>query len=99
VEYEAALARDAGDIRARSNLAAALVRQGDLRRAGEELGRVLQLDPEDAVAHVNIGLVYAQQGDVGRARRAFVEALRLDPSLTPARDALEELSGSRTSNF
>jgi tetratricopeptide (TPR) repeat protein len=99
VEYEAALERDASDIRARSNLAAALVRKGDLRRAGEELGRVLQLDPEDAVAHVNIGLVYAQQGDVGRARRAFVEALRLDPSLTPARDALEELSGSSTSNF
>jgi Flp pilus assembly protein TadD len=76
---------------ARSNLAAALARQGRLDRAAAELRRLLEHDPENAGARTNLGLVLLQQGHREQARVQLEEALRLNPQLTPAADALKEL--------
>ena len=76
---------------ARTNLAAALARQGKLDRAARELTVLLEHDPENAGARTNLGLVLLQQGHPAAARGQLEEALRLDPGLTPAREALDSI--------
>ena len=90
-EYEKALRLDPMHSDSRTNLAAALARQGKLDRAARELAVLLENDPENAGARTNLGLVFLQQGRPADARRQFEEALRLDPGLTPAREALDSL--------
>ena len=90
-EYEKALTLDPMHSDSRTNLAAALARQGKLDRAARELAVLLENDPENAGARTNLGLVFLPQGRAADARRQFEEALRLDPGLTPARAALDSL--------
>jgi Tfp pilus assembly protein PilF len=73
------------------NLAAVLLRQGNLDRAARELERVLEIEPENAGAHTNLGLTLAQQGHLDRAAREFQEALRINPQQQSAREALQTL--------
>jgi tetratricopeptide (TPR) repeat protein len=91
-EYEKALERDPMHSDARTNLAATFARQGRLDRASSELTRLLEHDPENASARTNLGLVLLQQGRHAQARVQLEEALRLNPQLTPAAEALKELS-------
>jgi tetratricopeptide (TPR) repeat protein len=88
-EYRKALDRDAQYSDARSNLATALARRGDIAGAGEELATVVASDPENALARTNLGLVRLQQGRRQEAVREFEEALRLAPGLPAAVEGLE----------
>jgi Flp pilus assembly protein TadD len=73
-------------------MAAALARQGQLDRAGRELGRVLESDPENVAALTNLGLILVGQGAAARGRPYLEEALRLEPGLSVAREALAALN-------
>jgi tetratricopeptide (TPR) repeat protein len=90
-EYELALERDPANSDARGNLAAALVRLGQLDRASRELARVLEYDSENPTARTNLGLVLLQQGRQGAAVEQFRYALRIDPGFAPAAEALRSL--------
>jgi tetratricopeptide (TPR) repeat protein len=91
-EYERALEGDPANSDARGNLAAALVRLGQLDRASRELARVLEYDSENPTARTNLGLVMLQQGRPGAAVEQFRHALRIDPGFAPAAEALRSLA-------
>jgi tetratricopeptide (TPR) repeat protein len=90
-EYEKALAQDPAHGDARTNMAAALVRDGKLDRAVRELEAVVVRDPDNALARTNLGLVFLQLGRRDQARVQLQEALRIDPRLVPAEQALDSI--------
>ncbi len=56
--------------------------------------RAIGVAPRVAAAHYNLGMVYLRQGDPEGAGACFEKALEIDPSFKPARESLEQLTGS-----
>ena len=57
LEYRRALDRDPLDLGARNNLAAVLVKQGQIAAARRELSSILQIDPGNALARANLDIL------------------------------------------
>ena len=72
----------------RRQLANALLRTGDTRRAGEQYEAVLRLDPTDARAHVGTGLLLAMRGRHAEAIESYAAAVRHQPDYLQARLSL-----------
>jgi len=62
-----------------SDRSAKLSRNGDARRAAEELEKAVSLDPEYAEAHGNLGFEYMQLGRLKDAEAEIRRAIALDP--------------------
>jgi Flp pilus assembly protein TadD len=75
---------DDGNARAHSDLGTALLGTQDLERAGGELRKAVQLEPNRAALHSNLGYAEQQMGHLDRAVAEYKDALRLDPKLTSA---------------
>ena len=91
-EYELALQRDPNHVEARMNLAAVLLRQGNLDRAARGASHACSRSNRKTPAPTsNLGLTLAQQGHLERAAREFQEALRINPQQQSAREALQTL--------
>ena len=69
---------------ARNNLGGALLVQGQIDEAIEQLGEAMRLDPAHAEAHSNLGVALARRGQWGEAIEQYKEALSLDPRQTQA---------------
>ncbi|PIQ76637.1 hypothetical protein COU78_05065 [Candidatus Peregrinibacteria bacterium CG10_big_fil_rev_8_21_14_0_10_49_24] len=77
--YEKAIAiRD--HPRTRSNLGAALRKQGRTQEALAEYEKALALDPDSKTAHFGLGILLAEQGNTSRAIQEYVLALETDPT-------------------
>ena len=74
----------------RNNLAVVLV---DMGRTSEAFQQLLVVQPE-GVAHYNLACMLESRGQMDQAVGELQLALTKDPTLTPARDLLEQLSGS-----
>jgi Tfp pilus assembly protein PilF len=72
----------------RNNLATALVDAGRPVEAYQQLAAA----HGEAVAHYNLGYLLASKGDHRQAAAEYQRALALDPSLSPAREALAQLT-------
>ncbi len=59
-----------------------VTRQGDLREAGENLRRAIDVKPEDAGAHNDLGVVYVFQRNFSPAMAAFERAVARKPDET-----------------
>jgi tetratricopeptide (TPR) repeat protein len=71
--------RVAGDYEGHLVLGQAYRRKGDTARAGEELGRAVELKPDSYEARYNLGIVFAQAGDINAATRQLEAAEKLNP--------------------
>ena len=69
---------------ARNNLGGALLVQGAVEEAIEQLQEAVRLDPDHAEAHSNLGVALARRGRLGEAIDHYREALRLDRQQTQA---------------
>jgi tetratricopeptide (TPR) repeat protein len=78
-EFEAALARDGSDPRARSGLGYAYAALGRLDEAEAAQRAALRVDPMLATAHYGLALLDERRGDRAAARRHFEAFLRLEP--------------------
>jgi Tfp pilus assembly protein PilF len=77
--WEQALADDAESTALRTNLARALIETGDLQRARQELGTVLEAEPERASAWNLLGRVERLEGKFEAALEAFQRAVDSAP--------------------
>ena len=66
--------------RTRSNLGAALRKQGKMEEALSEYSRALSIDPESKTAHFGLGILFAEQGNAQRALQEYQRALDIDPT-------------------
>lgn len=73
----------------REALARALYRSGRKRRAGEEFGRILELDPSNDYAHFGLGLCEAATGDTTLALGHLKIAVAMRPDSEDYLHALE----------
>ncbi len=62
-----------------AQLAAAYMRQGNLKAAQEKIDRALSQDPRNATVRTTAGLVYDRLGDDKKAEGYFSSAMRLKP--------------------
>ena len=69
---------------ARNNLGGALLVQGQIDEAIEQLGEAMRLDPAHAEAHSNLGVALARRGRWVEAIEQYKKALSLDPRQTQA---------------
>lgn len=92
-ELEAALALDAGDARAQSDLAYAYALTGRFDDATAAQHAALKLDPRLAAAHYGLGLLDARRGDTAAARRRFDAFVRLQPRSYAAWQVRRQLGG------
>ncbi|RWZ60076.1 rhomboid family intramembrane serine protease [Halobacillus fulvus] len=76
----------------RFNRSYALIQQGEIDQATEDLKRVLELTPDLAEAHYNLALLYQQQGDQANARKHAMEAADLSPDEPNFQELVEEVS-------
>jgi choline-sulfatase len=79
------------DPRARTNLASASMRLGDLDTARAQFEQMVQLGYQVAPAQFNLGVIAARKGDRAEAARRYRLALEADPGFKPAIDALAAL--------
>lgn len=95
--YRAALALAPGDPTLMSDLAAALVSDGDFAAAVEFGRRAVALSPGLAQAHLNLGLALQGQGGAEQdaAETAFRRAAELEPALADAHQALAQIHHAR----
>jgi Tfp pilus assembly protein PilF len=82
--YEAALAHNARNSTALSNLGMLLERRGELARARELYAQAIEVKPGNGYAHNNLGLLLLRQGLHREARRALERATEVDPTLAVA---------------
>jgi len=95
-EYRSAVLLDPGHVRARNNLGALLLKQGDIEAALEQYRAALAEEPEDARTWNNLGEALLAAGRRVRAEEALQRALVLDPRSLKALNNLgicEEKSG------
>jgi Flp pilus assembly protein TadD/serine/threonine protein kinase len=78
--FRAALGLRPGDPLVRTNLGAALERQGKLDEAEAEYRAAIAVKPDFATAHYNLGVVLAHQKRLAEAEQEFRRALRLKPN-------------------
>ena len=72
-------------------LGVAAAQAGQLRLAGDALGRAVRLDPESAHAWLNKARVHRDRGEVRAARDSYAQVIRLDPTDSQARRELSAL--------
>ena len=82
----------------RNNRAAALLKQGKLEEAVEELRQAVEMAPAYAVAHTNLAYAYDRQGRLDEAIAAYRKVVELEPGNAIARNNLATLL-SRTGRF
>lgn len=82
--YRQILAAEPDHVRARTNLGAALARQGRLEEAQRELERAVALNSAEPVARFDLGTVLLRRGDPGAADQ-LAAAVALDPRQPAAR--------------
>src|SRR2546426_11670745 len=75
------LAAVADELEAGLSRAEAYVRQGDLKRAEQELLALAKNNPKSFVVHNNLGTIYMQQQRYEVACREFAAAAELNPNL------------------
>jgi tetratricopeptide (TPR) repeat protein len=75
----AMLAKDAGNVALRDDLAVMLAETGDSKAAAEEFAATLRLKPDSAAARYNVGAALLRLGRRDEARGYFEQALRVDP--------------------
>jgi len=92
-ELETALALDAGDARAQSDLAYAYALTGRFDDATAAQQAALKLDPRLAAAHYGLGLLDARRGDTAAARRRFDAFVRLQPRSYAAWQVRQQMGG------
>jgi mono/diheme cytochrome c family protein len=73
------LAKDAGNVALRDDLAVMLAEIGDLAAAADEFRATLRLRPDSAAARYNVGAALLRLGRRDEARRSFEDALASDP--------------------
>jgi Tfp pilus assembly protein PilF len=76
--YQDAVTKRPGNARARSNLGAALIRQGDIKRGMEELRQALVIRPGYADAHHVLGVALAMQQRDAEAEKHLAGVLAVD---------------------
>jgi tetratricopeptide (TPR) repeat protein len=81
IMYEAALARDGGNITLWLNYGTVSIRNHQLKTAKKAFESALQIDPINAQAHYNLGTVYLENRDFNNAMDSYTTALILDPDL------------------
>jgi tetratricopeptide (TPR) repeat protein len=86
--YRRALAISPTYFEARSNLAAALARQGRLEEAATEYRTLLAQTPTSAVAENDLGALLVRLGRPEEAAAHFERAARFDPASAPAQNNL-----------
>jgi tetratricopeptide (TPR) repeat protein len=96
VEFQAALALDATDGRARSGLGHAYAALGRLDEATAAQQAALALNPELASAHYGLAVVADGRGDSAAARRHFETFVRLEPRSYAAWQIRQRLGSGRT---
>jgi Flp pilus assembly protein TadD len=89
--YRQVLELDPGHMRARNNLAALALAEGDWARAAEGARAVAEAEPGNAKARFLLARALLGQGDRAAARDAAGEALRLEPARPEFRALAEEL--------
>jgi Flp pilus assembly protein TadD len=92
-EFEAALAFDPPDARARSGLAYAYALSGRFDDARVAQQAALELDPRLASAHYGLALLDERRGDLAAARRRFAAFVRLEPRSYAAWQVRQRLVG------
>src|ERR1019366_3454481 len=78
--FEEALRLDEQDWRARYNLALALIKKGEEKKAVDHLHIVIQQKPDSPDAYATLGSLLQQQGDLEAAAKEFKAALKCDPA-------------------
>jgi len=82
--FEEALRLDEQDWRARYNLALALIKKGEGKKAAGHLHILIQQKPDSPDAHNTLGSLLQQQGELEAATEEFKAALKCDPAFAPA---------------
>ena len=77
--YEDCVEKSPAKARPHNNLGAALISQGRLQDAIEQLQAALKIKPDYADAHYNLGFVFARLGELEKGIHHFKETLRLEP--------------------
>jgi tetratricopeptide (TPR) repeat protein len=78
------LARNPANLRARTNLAAHLTKQGKYSEALEHLAALEPSMPNNAQLHNHFGIIHQKLGQPGEAMRRFHQAIGADPRFSPA---------------
>lgn len=78
-EYRLALADDPNNLKARQNLALALVRQNRIDEAMAEIEAALEADPSSPAAHNTLAMLLTQVGRIEEAETHLLVALQTDP--------------------
>jgi arylsulfatase A-like enzyme/tetratricopeptide (TPR) repeat protein len=89
--FQNAVSGNPSDVRARSRLANAAMRQGQLDVAAAQYSALLEMGYQPARSHYGLGRVAEAQGDRDRAIKEYRRALQLEAGLGIARDALTRL--------
>jgi len=78
------------ELRPRYNLGVALVRAGELVRAGKTFEEALEVSPEDDLSYAALGYCAESRGERAEALRLYLRALSLNPGNTYARLRIKE---------
>jgi Tfp pilus assembly protein PilF len=78
--FEQALRLDEQDWRARYNLALALIKQGEEKKAADHLHILIRQKPDSTHVHNTLGSLLQQQGELEAAAEEFKAALKCDPT-------------------
>jgi len=82
--FEEALRLDEQDWRARYNLALALIKKGEEKKAADHFHILIQQKPDSPDAHNALGSLLQQQGELEAAVEEFKAALKCDPTFAVA---------------
>lgn len=63
-----------------------------VKRAKQELGKAISMNPNSDKAYLILGRVYAGEGNIALAEEHFQKALKINPECVPAKAALELLA-------
>jgi Flp pilus assembly protein TadD len=80
------------------NLGNALASQGNFSDALLQFRAAVRLNPQDADAEANLGSAFAETGNIAEARVHYERALKLNPHHELARENLQQLNQSGTSD-
>jgi Tfp pilus assembly protein PilF len=89
--FRRAVELNGNDPRARTNLASAAMKAGDVDLAKTQFEAMITLKHQVAGANYNLGLIADGRGDRAEAVKRFKLALAADPAFAPAREALARL--------
>ncbi len=93
--FQLAVHRSPGDVKAQHYLGLASARAGDMRTAVKAIEAALTIEPHNGGLLKDAGAIFRQAGLLLKAEKAYQEAVRWDPSAGDARKALEEVRMQR----